>query len=476
MTDQLLPADPFLRPENWPFWMPDTLLGRVPMPNVPPSDVWDRTSSTESQATTPALPAGGLLGSLMRSKDDPSSHGGLFSNLLPSLSAYHLAPVPQAASWDSVPTYPTAGMPQLSPELPSPTSWASHSASTSAAPPVDEGAAAQDARRAAAERLARGARGRATAPDAPPAPEPAAEAGEPGLIERTRLNGVDSFYRGTLMGAGRLALMQHYASTPDEPGIDPQTKRWRDQLRKDYPQVLADLARYDRMRTFGTPAEFAAAAIGQLGGGLPTPESLVGVGAKGGTWLARLLKAGLQQGAMTAATDPAVRALNIRAGVQDEYDPGRTAIAGATGFVTGAGVKSAVEALGRSGQRAAADNEGILDFGRQGRDLFRSPASSFHYTFGKATPSIANEGLIAGSYATPAGNLSPLQAHIDLALPPNRGLPDALIRVDLAGLRHAGYEIPAITQVGRSYGMPGGGYEMRFPYDIPPQFIKIITP
>jgi hypothetical protein len=100
------------------------------------------------------------------------------------------------------------------------------------------------------------------------------------------------------------------------------------------------------MRTFENPAEFAAAAVGQLGGGLPTPESLVGIGAKGGTWLARLLKAGLQQGAVTAATDPAVQALNIRAGVQDEYDPRRTAAAGATGFVTGAGIKSAAEALG----------------------------------------------------------------------------------------------------------------------------------
>jgi hypothetical protein len=303
MTDQFPAFGPFLRPESWPYWMPDTLLGRVPMPSVPSNDVWDRAPSTESQATTPDVAGGGLLGSLARPKDDPSSNGGILGNLLPSLSSFHLAPVPQAPSWDSVPTYPTAGTPQLSPELPSPTAWASFGADAPLAlPSTDEVAAAQDARRAAAQRLARGVRGRAAAPDEPPAPDANAEAGEPGLIERTRLNGVDSFYRGTLMGAGRLALMQHYASRPDEPGIDPQTKRWREQLRKDYPQVLADLAHYDRMRTFENPAEFAAATIGQLGGGLPTPESLVGIGAKGGTWLARLLKAGLQQGAVTAAT------------------------------------------------------------------------------------------------------------------------------------------------------------------------------
>ncbi len=131
------------------------------------------------------------------------------------------------------------------------------------------------------------------------------------MIERTRLNGVDALYRGTLIGAGRLALMQHYASTPDEAGIDPQTKRWRDQLRKDYPQVIADLARYDQMRGFGSASELGAAALGQLGDGLPTPESLIGVGAKGASLLWRLAKAGLQQGAVGAAVDPVVQGLNI---------------------------------------------------------------------------------------------------------------------------------------------------------------------
>jgi hypothetical protein len=69
---------------------------------------------------------------------------------------------------------------------------------------------------------------------------------------------------------------------------------------------------------------------------------------------------------------------------------------------------------------------------------------------------------------------SPLQAQIDLALPPNRGLPSVVVRVDLAGLRKAGYDIPEVGQVGRSFGMPGGGYEMQFPYSIPPQFLKVI--
>jgi hypothetical protein len=108
----------------------------------------------------------------------------------------------------------------------------------------------------------------------------------------------------------------------------------------------------------------------------------------------------------------------------------------------------------------------------------------FHYTRGEFVESISANGLRPGSYATPNGSLSPLQAQIDLALPPNTGLRDAVLRVDVAGLRQAGYEIPGITRVsgtvtgpgGRVYTMPGGGYEMQFPYAIPPEFIKVVTP
>ena len=101
---------------------------------------------------------------------------------------------------------------------------------------------------------------------------------------------------------------------------------------------------------------------------------------------------------------------------------------------------------------------------------------AYHYTFSKAISSIKSEGLKAGTYATPTGSLSPLQAQIDLALSPNRGLTDAVLRMDLAGLRQAGAQIPEITQVGRSFNMPGGGYEMLFPYSIPPEFILVIKP
>ncbi len=115
-----------------------------------------------------------------------------------------------------------------------------------------------------------------------------------------------------------------------------------------------------------------------------------------------------------------------------------------------------------------------FDSWRSGGKAAKSSDDAFHYTSRGAAEAIEKQGLRPGSYGTPNGSLSPLQAQIDLALRPNRGLPDALVRVDLAGLRKAGYEIPDATRVGRSFGMPGGGAEMRFPYAIPPQFIKVI--
>jgi hypothetical protein len=194
-------------------------------------------------------------------------------------------------------------------------------------------------------RVSRRERAAAVARFASPAPDLGLDAGEPSFRERARLNLLDSYSRGTLLGAGHLASLAHRAATPDEPDIAPDTKRVHDGLREDYRQIVADLARYDRMRPFGDASEFAAAALGQLGGAMLSPESWLGLGAKGATWLWRAAKAGLQQGAVNAATDPVVQGLNIGAGVQDQYDPRRTAIAGGTGFLAGASGKALVEAL-----------------------------------------------------------------------------------------------------------------------------------
>ncbi len=277
----------------------------------------------------------------------PVAPASLGLNEQPPAYGSHLPPIPQAQNWDQPPSYSADDAARSFSQPPNP---ASSGPSTPGVNPAgysraDEAALAQQAYDASATRLQRGVRGRATAAYEPPARNAEADASDPGLVERTRLNGVDSFYRGTLMGAGRLALMQHYASTPDEPGIDPQTKRWRDQLRKEHPGVVANLARYDRMRRFENPLEFGAAAVGQLGGGLPTPESAISVGAKGIGWLARAAKAGLKQGAVNAATDPIVQGLNIKAGAQEKYNPWRTAISGGVGALLGSGVQAGMEAV-----------------------------------------------------------------------------------------------------------------------------------
>jgi hypothetical protein len=109
---------------------------------------------------------------------------------------------------------------------------------------------------------------------------------------------------------------------------------------------------------------------------------------------------------------------------------------------------------------------------------------AFHYTFDSASSSIMEEGLLIRDpelnpyvYVTPNGTLSPLQAQIDLALKPNlETLRNALVRIDLAGLRKDGYAIPDLTRVARDYAMPGGGYEAKFSYPIPPRFVKVIRP
>jgi len=100
---------------------------------------------------------------------------------------------------------------------------------------------------------------------------------------------------------------------------------------------------------------------------------------------------------------------------------------------------------------------------------------AFHHTADKFIKSIARFGLRPGSYATPTKGLTALQAKIELALPGN--LPrNAILEINLRGLRKAGYRIPDVSRVSAYKGLPGGGYEMQFPYAIPPQFIKVIQP
>jgi hypothetical protein len=103
-----------------------------------------------------------------------------------------------------------------------------------------------------------------------------------------------------------------------------------------------------------------------------------------------------------------------------------------------------------------------------------APSAAFHHTGTVYVDSILRSGLRPGSYATPTPGLSPLQAHIELSLSPAGGARNAVIQIDLAGLRAAGYQIPSVSRVSGQFGMAGGGFEMRFPYAVPPEFMKAI--
>jgi len=160
----------------------------------------------------------------------------------------------------------------------------------------------------------------------------------------------------------------------------------------------------------------------------------------------------------------------------DAAAAGGGAAAGDAGAGGGAAAGDAASGGGAAGDAAAAESGGAA--AAEARELadaeaLADAARAFHHTTDQAVGSIMEEGLRPGTYLTPH-ELSPLQAHIDLALNPAGGARNAILQVDLDGLRSAGYQIPPVTRVTGAFGMPGGGYEMQFPYEIPTQFIKVI--
>jgi hypothetical protein len=143
-------------------------------------------------------------------------------------------------------------------------------------------------------------------------------------------------------------------------------------------------------------------------------------------------------------------------------------------------VADGAQALAPYAMRALTSTRSALGDFLPGLTSTRPPAApnllaeAYHNTFGGVLERILEQGLNEGAYATTSGQLSPLQAQIDLALPPNRGLTNSVLRIDLDALRRDGFEIPPVTMVARKYGMPGGGTEMQFPYNIPPQYIQVV--
>jgi hypothetical protein len=183
--------------------------------------------------------------------------GPPFLNEAPQDYPSHLGPVPHAPDWEQVVTSPSPWSPLAKP--PRATDWGRTAAA------IDETAEAEGARHAAATRIGQWRRRNQRPYEGYTAPPPAPPADDGDFGERARLNLLDSYYRGSLFGAARLALMKMLNESPDD-GVSPATRRARDELRKEYQQIRADLERYDRMQGYQNPSEFGAAALGQLGG------------------------------------------------------------------------------------------------------------------------------------------------------------------------------------------------------------------
>ena len=128
----------------------------------------------------------------------------------------------------------------------------------------------------------------------------------------------------------------------------------------------------------------------------------------------------------------------------------------------------------------AGELSGATDLLKAGKGLMRAvddaadAARAYRHVYSETIDEIRRIGLVRNSegkiFATPTGGLSPFGAQIELALPGNR-LRNAVVKIDLEGLRKAGYKIPEPKRVTGRFGRPGGGWEYEFHYDIPAKYL-----
>jgi hypothetical protein len=104
------------------------------------------------------------------------------------------------------------------------------------------------------------------------------------------------------------------------------------------------------------------------------------------------------------------------------------------------------------------------------------PSTLYHYTRAENVENILQKGLGYDrplTWTTPNGGLSPVQAQIELALPPNRGYPSALFEIDTARLQQLGIN-PAVgpQRIMSTPTAGGGGVEIIFNQPIPASAIR----
>jgi conjugative element/phage-associated large polyvalent protein len=88
MNDQFPPPGWFMRPETWPYWMPNSLVG-ARTPPAPPRGTWD--------ASWPGISRGGILGNLTRPAED------MWANPSEGIAWPPAAPTNPPAFWPTLP-------------------------------------------------------------------------------------------------------------------------------------------------------------------------------------------------------------------------------------------------------------------------------------------------------------------------------------------------------------------------------------
>jgi len=193
--------------------------------------------------------------------------------------------------------------------------------------------------------------GAGAGPAVVPGFDQSAYSARPSLGERFEANTKDAFSGGTLAGAGIEMGARGLGAIFDR-NVNPQFGGMEGQIRA---QQREERDAYNLMPGFETAPtltdkvlEGGAALGGQILGSLPSPESFISAPAKltaglargveklAGPTISKIFDQGARVGAVNVASDPVVQGMTIEGGVQDEYEPWRTALSGAIGFGFGA--------------------------------------------------------------------------------------------------------------------------------------------
>ncbi len=245
--------------------------------------------------------------------------------------------------------------------------------------------------------------------------------------------------------------------------------------------------------TAGIASPLLAGAI--IGAGAGFTAGAVGTWTQGGSFLSGLGN-GLLQGAIGAVSgavgagvgkwaskglgDVVIQGFNVVSPVAKGAIAGT--LGGAAGgyagsFVAGAIATGSLKDAHQAGLSGLALGAGIGALAGGVSAYKAAKAQKYHYTNKNNLESISKDGLQTKYssdgfiYSTNKGDLSPLQAQIDLALPVNKPLPNALLRIDTSGLSP---EISRNVQGNlRGFGA-GGGKEFLFNQNINPFRIKVI--